>query len=399
MSHIDDMPKQRDTPGLDELADLTSAVSADTSAGTGRPSAPRPWRGRRRVLATLLTLLAAVGATVVLLVLPSGSTAAPVPTTAPLPPPPPAPATAPAGVVVKVDAPDPYVYVGRSRDYFYSAGFGYDISPHVQVIPFHDLRNLASDGPPSDAMPQLPAWSSGWIWSVDVSRSGGMYVMWFTSQANDVYMPNGVLAKCIGEAIASSPLGPFVPQPEPAICQQWGSLDPQTFTDSNGSRWLIWKADLNSDNLAHIPTTIWSQRLSSDGQTLVGSPTQIAVASQPWENKLIEAPQLVEHDGHYYLFFSGNASNNPASGIGAADCAGPRGPCIDSRTAPLISTNSQGPGPGEESTFTDGGALWMIYSPNAIFGTYIYRLVAVARIGFGASGPYIGQFAGAVPGH
>ena len=332
-------------------------------------------------------------------VVPTGSNVASAHTTRSLPPPPPASAAAPAGVVLKVNAPDPYVYVAKHRDYFYSAGVGYHISPHVQVIPFHDLRTLASDGPPTDAMPQLPAWSTGWIWSVDVNKVGRTYVMWFTSQANDVYMPNGVKAKCIGEALGSSPLGPFVPQPDPAVYQQWGSIDPQTFVAPDGSRWLIWKADLNSDTFTRIPTTIWSQRLAGDGETLVGSPTQIAVASQPWENRLIEAPQLVEHDGRYYLIFTGNASNNPASGIGVATCAGPRGPCTDSRTAPLIATNTQGPGPGEESIFADGGAEWLIYSPNAIFGQYIFRLVAVARIGFGPSGPYIGQFDGAVPGH
>jgi beta-xylosidase len=391
------MTRASEPPTLVDAATLEDE-RATTGASPGRPEAAGHG-GRRRAVFAVAALVLVAGIATALGALPGRSTAAAGTARPSLPPPPPAPAAAPAGAVLKVDAPDPFVYVGRRRDYFYSAGVGYDVSPHVQVIPFHDLRSLASDGPPTDAMPQLPPWSTGWIWSVDVSKAGGMYVMWFTSQANDEYMPNGVKAKCIGVALASSPLGPFVPQPEPSICQQWGSIDPQTYVAPGGTRWLVWKADLNSDILARIPTTIWSQRLAGDGLTLMGTPTQIAVSSQPWENRLIEAPQLVAHDGHTYLVFSGNASNNPASGIGVATCAGPQGPCADTRTTPLVSTNTQGPGPGEESLFSDGGAEWMIYSPNAVFGPYTYRPVAVARIGFGPSGPYIGQFAGAVPGH
>src|SRR5208282_1057988 len=119
-----------------------------------------------------------------------------------------------------------------------------------------------------------------------------------------------------GTATAASPTGPFTPSASPVICQQWGSIDPRTFEGADGRVWLIWKSDTNADQTQTIPTTIWSQQLAPDGLTLLGTPTQIAVATQPWENALIESPDMVRDGSHYYLFFSGNQSVTPFNGVG-----------------------------------------------------------------------------------
>ena len=247
-------------------------------------------------------------------------------------------------------------------------------------------------------MPTLPAWSWGWIWTEDVDRTPSGYVMWFTSESVTKRMPNGAFAQCIGEATADSPLGPFTAAPQPVICNQWGSIDPRMFTDTDGQKYLIWKADTNADHTQVIPTPIYSQRLAADGTTLVGSPVQIAVSSQPWEAGLIESPDLVLLGGRYELFFSGNQAIGPANGIGMATCQGPDGPCSGSAPAAFLATNSQGQGPGEESLYQQGGATWLLYSPNAVGGHYLYRPLAVARVASGRNGPYLATFGGAIPG-
>jgi arabinan endo-1,5-alpha-L-arabinosidase len=311
--------------------------------------------------------------------------------------PPPASTTAPATIYSPGQwVSDPAVLVEGNRTYLYTTGLGKFVAPHIPVRVMNGTTTLAQ---PTDAMPTLPSWSWGWLWAPAVVKvSTNHYVMWFSSEDVHRTNPDGVDSECIGNATSHSPLGPFTPAAAPVICQQWGSIDPRIFTAANGDRWMIWKADTNADHSQVIPTTIWSQRLGPTGTTLVGKPTQIAVASQPWEQGLIEAPDLVQSGNKYYLFFSGNSSNQPTAGIGYETCKGPQGPCTDTSTTPFLTGNAQGLGPSEESLFTQNGVTWLMYTPTAIYKPYQFPYMAVARVVFGPNGPYLAQFDGKVPG-
>ena len=96
---------------------------------------------------------------------------------------------------------------------------------------------------------------------------------------------------------------------------------------------------------------------------LLGSPTAIFGPDETWQGSIVEAPQLVLVQGAYYLFYSGGWFNQPSYAIGVARCAGPLGPCDDTSTTPLLGSNVQGWGPGEESVFTNDAGIWMVYTP------------------------------------
>jgi Glycosyl hydrolases family 43 len=315
--------------------------------------------------------------------------------------PPPAPSYAQGRIVppYRTAMPDPMVRVGRRVDDLYTGAAGTG-PPNVPVRPFTDLEHL---GPATDAMPTLPPWTSGWIWAPDVRRVGDRYVMWFAAPDVHDILDTGVAAKCLGVAVAPSPLGPFVAGPSPVRCGQWGAIDPRTFRAPDGQLWLYWKADVNAswgvtqDSYApgNAPTTLWAQRLAPDGVALEGAKHEILTASLPWEHKLVEAPDMVHARGRYYLFFSANPSYQDGDGIAVADCRGPAGPCHEPYAGPILGSDTLGLGPGEESLFTQGGDTWVLYSPT---GTTLYRQVAVARIAFGPHGPYVATFGGAVPG-
>jgi hypothetical protein len=310
--------------------------------------------------------------------------------------PPPASASAPATIFSQDQLiSDPAVMVDGGRDYLYATGGGPFLTPHVPLRVLNGTTTLAQ---PTDVMPTLPTWSWGWIWAPDVFKVGNQYVMWFTTRDVNRTNPDGVDSQCIGNATSASPLGPFVPGPAPVICQQWGSIDPRSFTDANGSRWLLWKADTNADKSKVLPTKIWAQRLGPDGTTVVGAPVAIAVASQAWEQNLIEAPDMVLSGGKYYLFFSGNASDVPQAGISYQQCKGVQGPCTDARTTPLVASNAQGQGPSEEALFTQNGVTWLMYTPTAVYKPFQFPYLAIARVAFGPKGPYLAQFDGKSPG-
>jgi hypothetical protein len=275
---------------------------------------------------------------------------------------------------------------GNTTDYLYTGSSDYG-PPNVPVRAFTDLGSL---GAKSDAMPVLPRWSRGWIWAPEVRYVHGRYVMWFASGDVDDVLPSGVPAECIGEAVSNSPLGPFEAAQRPLICGPWGSIDPRTFLAPDGQLWLDWKPDLNAGwGWGQTqPTALWAQRLAPDGMTLEGRAYELLSATSKWEYQLIEAPDMVYADGRYYLFFS-------SKGIGEAVCRGPAGPCEEPQARAFLGANPLGPVPSEESLFTQDGMTWLLFDPTS---TFFYRKLAVARIAFGAEGPYVAAFDGAVPG-
>ncbi|HEX4220626.1 MAG TPA: glycoside hydrolase family 43 protein [Acidimicrobiales bacterium] len=381
---------------VDMVGDTLAKLEPASSKSTGtkrRAGQQQPGRKRRWVAAVVL-----VAAIVVTVVVVQSQPGAPPPAArvARVALPPPASATAPATIFSQDQwVSDPAVLIDGHRTYLYTTGLGKFVAPHIPVRVMNGTTTLAQ---PTDAMPTLPSWSWGWLWAPDVMKvSSHRYVMWFSSEDVNRTNPDGVYSECIGNATSDNPLGPFVPAAAPVICQQWGSIDPRIFTAADGKHWILWKADNNADHAQVIPTTIWSQRLGPTGTTLLGQPKQIAAATQPWEQGLIEAPDLVRTGNKYYLFFSGNSSNQPTAGIGYQTCKGVQGPCTDTRTTPLLTGNAQGQGPSEESLFTRNGVTWLLYTPTAIYQPYQYPYMAVARVAFGPHGPYLAQFDGKTP--
>ncbi len=216
-------------------------------------------------------------------------------TTAPAPASPAAPARI---VTAGLDVPNPFVLYDRGTYYLYSSQYGFyqsNIPVRTSKSPF---GGWSTD---TDAMPDLPAWvRRGYTWAPDVRYIHGRYVMWFTGWL----LHHDPITECIGVATSASPLGPFTGPPTPSICQldRSGSIDPRTFVDSQGNLWLDWKSDDNADLTSSTHSTIYAQRLSPDGLSLVGQPAEILTADQPWEGRIVEAPQMVNGGGHLWLF-------------------------------------------------------------------------------------------------
>ncbi len=105
---------------------------------------------------------------------------------------------------------------------------------------------------------------------------------------------------------------------------------------------------------------------------------------EPWQGTIVEAPDMVEVNGAYWLLYSGNWFNQPAYGIGVAWCAGPSGPCADTSDQPLLGSNAPGTGAGRGVVLpaTPAG-VWMLYTPVRLTTTCRpSRPVDITRIGF-----------------
>ena len=309
-------------------------------------------------------------------------------------PPPVADPSAPARVVLSgPDAPDPFVLVDGSHEFMYTSN---GTLTHTNV-PAYTLQGDHHFGDLRDALPQLPTWAlRGFTWAPDVRHVLGGWALYFTAAVKGAEPT----MECIGDAFGSNPLGPFTPEPEPFICQvaHRGSIDPRTFVDAQGNLWMYWKSDDNAN--PQIPwktgngfTGIYAQRLSADGKVLLGTPRLLLQPSLAWEGTIVEAPDMLLVQGRYWMFYSGGWFNTPGYAIGAALCAGPVGPCSPTSVYPMLSSDSQGKGPGEPSVFEDSSGIWIVYNPWASNDPRPTpnRPVVVARLGFAPSGPYVAE--------
>ena len=258
--------------------------------------------------------------------------------------------------------PDAFVLPHGSEFIAYSTNDG----PNVPVAISRDLVYWTFAAEPAtgkqrDALPKLGAWAKeGFTWAPEVLQLGRSYLLYYT--ASD----RAKNAQCIGVAVSTDPLGPFVDNnPEPIVCQTklGGSIDADAFRDSDGKLYLYFK---NDGNRVHARTSLWGQALAPNGRSVTGEPVELVEDNQSWEERVVEAPTMFRSPAGYELFFSGGFFGwNPQEGglspyaMGYASCSGPLGPCVPAKENPILhSFNDRQSGclsgPGHQSIFTVG---------------------------------------------
>jgi arabinan endo-1,5-alpha-L-arabinosidase len=198
-------------------------------------------------------------------------------------------------LVINTDFPDPEVLADGGTFHAYSTSSGHG------RVPYATAANPA--GPwtiRGDALPQKPSWAGdGGFWAPDVSRrADGRYLMYFTGPS----VATGRM--CLGAALADGPAGPFQPTAaQPLVCNpsEGGDIDPSSFVDAGGARYLLYK---NDGNAIGQPTILWLQPTAADGVTFTGGRVELLRNDRPEEQGVIEAPVLVHRASQYVLFYS-----------------------------------------------------------------------------------------------
>ena len=196
-----------------------------------------------------------------------------------------------------------------------------------------------------------PPWAKRDFWAPEIHKIGQQWVAYFSARTAD-----GKLA--LGAAIASDPLGPYTAKPEPLLVDaNVGLIDASAFV-VGGVAYLVWKED---GNAIGQPTPIKARAIGPDGISLTGATTTLITNDRAWEGNLVEAPFIIEHDGHYYLFYSGNAYYDGRYAVGVARASSPLGP-YEKAPAPIVTTRAPWVGPGHCSVVPGkGGDLYMVY--------------------------------------
>ena len=163
----------------------------------------------------------------------------------------------------------------------------------------------------------------------------------------------------------------------------------QTFIRASVDSWRKLREVLEScgdagEMIEAMQTPIVAQRLSPDGESLMGSPVTLLRNDLEWEGHLVEGPFLWKESGRYWLFYAANDFTDPAYGIGVAVADHPLGPYVK-RTDPLLSSSRSWSAPGHPSIARGPDGTPHIFF-HAFFpgtgGYNVFRALLTARLKF-----------------
>ncbi|WP_290061961.1 glycoside hydrolase family 43 protein [Amycolatopsis solani] len=236
-------------------------------------------------------------------------------------------------LLIGQDFPDPDVVKTPDGYFAFSTSTGSGRGPVATAT--------APEGPwriTGDALGAVPAWAKpdGGFWAPDVTQlPDGTFVLYFSGART----ADGEM--CLGAATASKPAGPYVPAgDQPLVCvpEDHGDIDPQTFIDADGTRYLLYKSDGSATG---APAAIWAQKVQADGRTLAGPRTELLRADLTLEKAVVEAPSVVKTASRFLLFYS--ADTFQSSGYHTAYASAPTaaGPFVKA-DAPFLTTELLG---------------------------------------------------------
>lgn len=252
--------------------------------------------------------------------------------------------------------PDPFVLRVGGTYFAYASSTG---GQYLPVLTSTDLFSWYPAGN-GEAMPTPPSWAlanpiRGEQWAPAVVALGGQYVAYSSWEV----APD---RRCISAASGPTPTGPFTDRGTPLRCDAdpAGSIDPEPFIDGDGRPYLLWKSEGERNR---TPTRLWSRPLTASGLAFTNEPRSLLLTTAlSWEEPIIENPSMLFRSGAYHLVYSAGDWASPNYATGVARCDSPRGPCVRSRTTPLITNDATQWGPAGGSLFIDTlGRLRLAY--------------------------------------
>jgi len=258
--------------------------------------------------------------------------------------------------------PDPAVLRTDDGWYYVYATQGEDSGRmlNIQTARSRDLRVWERVG---DALPVKPAWASETqdFWAPHVSEHDGRYFLYYSAKP-DAATADKTRGLCLAVATADRPEGPFVDSGRPLLCGDgFVNIDPMAFDDpATGKRLLYWGSGFKP---------IKVQELAADRVSFKpGSAPVDLVATVPDESpanyrRLVEGAWVVQREGWYYLFYSGDNCCGPNAHY-ATLVARSRSAMGPFETLPGLVHEASGIwlAPGHNSVITDAnGRTWSLF--------------------------------------
>lgn len=252
----------------------------------------------------------------------------------------------------------------RAGRYFYSFGTGDSANPsYLPIQRSTDLLHWESAGTVFTTPPDWVSRELGFtprdLWAPDISYFDGLYHLYYAGSSF------GTNNSVIGLATT--------PTLDPATWTDRGmvlrstptdnvnTIDPELFIDVDGTAWLAFGSFWDG---------IKMRRIDRSTGLLAQDPTLYTLASRLGAS--VEAPSILRHGGHYYLFASFDyccrgVNSDYRLVVGRATRV--TGPYLDRDGVPmsafggtdLLRGYNEFRGPGHSDTFTTAGVDWLVH--------------------------------------
>lgn len=200
--------------------------------------------------------------------------------------------------VLAGDRPDPTVV--KIGDTYWASATSNEWSPLFPIFKSGDLIHweLVTYVFPEGA----PDWAINNFWAPELSydkHQGKVYIYYTARDKKSNRLSVAV-------ASADSPEGPYTDH-GPLVAQELGSIDAYEVRDRDGSLYLTWKEDGNSQGK---PTPMWAQRINEERTELIGDRYELFRNDEPWEQFLVEGISIFRKNDYFYATYSAGACCN-----------------------------------------------------------------------------------------
>lgn len=269
------------------------------------------------------------------------------------------------------DHPDPTIMRAGDGTYYASATSG-GWAPIFPVFRSPDLVHWQQVG---SIFQSAPRGTDGNYWAPELVQWSGRFLAFYSASRFQG-------TPCIGVAVAARAEGPWISRGH-ALCWPHGVIDPQPFTDADGSRWLLFKGMAPGGS-------IYAMRFDETTLRAYGPATRLISPDMKWEQQVTEGPSLLLHDGTYYLFYSGGHCCGPPCSYaeGVASAPSMLGPYTKDPANPILTGDSQWKCPGH-GTVLDLGPQGVVFLHHAYLSGDVLDLrreMLLDHVAFGADG-------------
>ena len=256
----------------------------------------------------------------------------------------------------QVNIADPFVLSFDGKYYLYGTD---DKKPNagIPVLVSDDMINWSGPAGKAEgnlALAKGSSYGTKGFWAPFVVNFKNRFYMYYTANEK------------IAVATSDSPLGPFIQQEFRPMQDSVKEIDPHVFIDEDGRKYLYFARLIEGNRT-------YAAELSDDMLTVKKETIVECISySQPWEIvsgsewPVTEAPAMLKHQDHYYLFYTANDFRSPAYNVGYAVSASPLGPFVKYNQNPLIKQTDKIKGTGGCEFVTNrSNELIMFYHAHA----------------------------------
>lgn len=248
---------------------------------------------------------------------------------------------------VQAGCADPVVLRHGGMYYAYST-HSPDSPDMVHGIRMHLSKDLVNWEDQGYVLKAKDSWGNSRFWAPDIVERDGKFYLYYAADTR------------ICVATADSPRGPFRQRDQRPMKPESLRIDAHVFKDSDGQYYLYY-VDFNHGN------EIWGGRLNDDMMTVdADSLKRMVLPDQAWEKhrgNIVEGPEMLKHNGVYYLTYSGSHFESREYAVGYATAGSPLGPWEKYDRNPIMKSTSYAHGTAHHC-FTespDGSELFIVY--------------------------------------